>query len=407
MTCQIDAIGIVSATSLLTYDQYMAIVSHGVPENLGYLVKNAACRCGFEALMPGTKSVVCCALRMPELPEVLRPYLARFCAFGDYHAIVRERLTAFAEKLCQHYGVQNYRICVDSAPILERELAVRAGLGKIGHNRMVIHPELGSYVVLGEILVDVDLMAYESEIVRLSDKPSATEVSNGVMPGACGCCASGHRLCAAACPTGALTEDGYDFHRCLAYWTTQHRGEMPEAFALAMGACLWGCDRCQIACPRARGGQQKVAARMAQPRHSDAAGAYDGDSRIAHAPNKNLSTHDEMIKNSECSVDCEYNANSRCDDVYNTNPEKCEPVIYGLKWAEMLEMSAGQLRRSLANTAMGGAHPYMVQRNLCLVIGNLGFWHYEKQLVEVCRSHACEWVRSAAERALKRFEKGE
>ena len=407
MTCQIDAIGIVSATSLLTYDQYMAIVSHGVPENLGYLVKNAACRCGFEALMPGTKSVVCCALRMPELPEVLRPYLARFCAFGDYHAIVRERLTAFAEKLCQHYGVQNYRICVDSAPILERELAVRAGLGKIGHNRMVIHPELGSYVALGEILVDVDLMAYASEIVRLADKPSATEVSNGLMPGACGCCASGHRLCAAACPTGALTEDGYDFHRCLAYWTTQHRGEMPEAFAQAMGACLWGCDRCQIACPRARGRQQNVAARMALPRHSDAAGAYDGDSRIAHASNKNLSTYCDVMENSICVKSDEECTDIQSVDAYCADFETREPVILGLKWSEMLGMSAGQLRRSLADSAMGGAHPYMVQRNLCLVIGNLGFWHYEKQLTEVCRSHACEWVRSAAERALKRFEKGE
>lgn len=364
----IDAIGIVTTHELRTYAQFMRIISNGVPENLGYLVKNGACRQHFEALMPNTQSVVCCAVCMPELPENLRPYLARFCAFGDYHADLRAHMETLAQGLCEKYGVTQYRICVDSAPILERELAVRAGLGSIGYNRMVIHPKLGSYVALGEILVDVNLTPYAAEIERLATVPKDADVDVLLTPGKHHCCALGHRRCTAACPTGALSDQGYDMHRCLAYWTTQHKGEIPEEFARAMGSSIWGCDRCQMACPRAGGCPQNQAARMAQTRHSDAPGGAYADIGIA--------------------------------------PEQEESTIEGMKWSEMLLISAGKLRKGLEKSAMGGAHPYMVQRNLCIVIGNLGFSHYEKTLLQVCETHTCDWVKTAAKRALAMFDKG-
>ena len=327
----IDALGIIPASATLTYGKYREIVDNGVPPQLEYLRRNAECRAGFESLMPGTKSIVCCAIAMPRLAETAPCKFARFCALGNYHDVFRDALGQLDGMLRDLYPIQNSRICVDSAPILERELAVRAGLGSIGFNHMVIHPELGSFIALGELLLDVDL----SGETWLNYRTGPFNAQS-LVPGAHGCCDPSKRRCVAACPTHALTANGYDYHRCIAYWTTQHKGEIPEEFASAMGDVLWGCDRCQNACPRS--------------------GKYVGASR----------------------------------------PSPLET----LEIVEILTLSGKALRKRLENSPLFDAAPNMVQRNAAIVAGNTHDTRYRDILESVAQNHACDWVRATAVRSL-------
>ncbi len=335
----IQAVGLVPATKTLTYHRYCEAISAGLPPQLEYLARNAACRIDFEALMAGTVTVVCCAVFLPVFDIRTPIHYARFCAIGDYHLVVRERIAALEAWLRSRYPIQNSRICVDSAPVLERELAVRAGIGSIGRNHQVFHPEYGSYIVLGELLVDVDLMPFREEI-EFGVIPH-TEEFGDFTPGNTGCCEG---RCVEACPTQALTKHGYDASRCLAYWTTQHKGQIPEPFASAMQDVIWGCDRCQIICPR-----------------------------NANVPAALIS-----------------------DD---SNP------LNTLTMREILTLSARKLRQRLSNSCIADAHPYMLVRNACLVIRNTHTASlYRHELEQLSTSHACEWVRDTARLALESSE---
>jgi len=127
-------------------------------------------------------------------------------------------------------GSYQHRICVDSAPALERSLAYSSGLGFIGKNNMLIRPGYGSYFYLAEIFTTAPL-----------------DFSHGtLLENQCGSCS----LCMDACPTGALEKPFVlDSSKCLSYLTIEHRGEIPEAWANKLGRCFFGCDRCQEVCP--------------------------------------------------------------------------------------------------------------------------------------------------------------
>ncbi|MBQ9243730.1 MAG: DUF1730 domain-containing protein [Proteobacteria bacterium] len=329
----IDALGVVSAGPMRSFDMYRQIIGRGLPPQLDYLWRNADCRRDLEAILPGTKSVVCCAVALPAFRGDASRRYARFCTLGDYHQTLRVKLQGLDACLRAHFPIAQSRICVDSAPVLERELAVRAGLGDIGFNRIVSHPELGSFIVLAELLVDTDLTEYREKLsFRANPEPAEGA------PGARACCPPGHRACVRACPVGALTEDGYDLNRCLAYWTTQHKGDIPEPYAAAMGDMIWGCDRCQKACPRNR--NAVPAAAQASP-------------------------------------------------------------LETLSFDDILTLSARQLRKRLADTPLADGNPNLLVRNVCIAIGNMGDSKYAVRLGNIARSHACDWVRRAAERALK------
>lgn len=158
-----------------------------------------------------------------------RGRVARYARGRDYHRIMRSRMEGMVRELRRGFGAtMRARVCVDTSAILERSLASAAGLGWIGKNTMVIHPRMGSFFFLGEIITDLALEP---------DQP---------MPDRCGTC----MRCLEACPTGALPAPYVmDARRCISYLTIEHRGEVEPELADRMGNWVFGCDICQTVCP--------------------------------------------------------------------------------------------------------------------------------------------------------------
>lgn len=175
--------------------------------------------------------------RSTEPPDPTRGWISRYAWGSDYHDTLRERLQAWAERL--HAFAQSrspaepgadpaqFHCVVDTAPLIERDAAARAGLGWQGKNTCLIHPRAGSYFFLGVVLTSLDLS---------HDTP---------LPDRCGSCTR----CIEACPTQALTPYAMDASRCLAYLNIEQRGSIPEAYRSAMGNNVLGCDICQDVCP--------------------------------------------------------------------------------------------------------------------------------------------------------------
>lgn len=155
--------------------------------------------------------------------------IARYAWGEDYHIVLRDRLLTLVEVLRSALTEAfHFRVCVDTAPVLERELAARAGVGWIGKNTLVLHRRLGSYFVLGEIITDLEIAP---------DVPVADR---------CGSCTA----CLDACPTGAFPAPyQMDASRCISYLTIEHRGPIDEELAERSDQWLFGCDVCQEVCP--------------------------------------------------------------------------------------------------------------------------------------------------------------
>lgn len=194
-------------------------------------------------LLDGAQSIVSVALNYYPRHLLATDQLQfAYYAYGqDYHDVMRQRLRLLATALgldmsTEEGRAETFKLCCDTVPIMDRYWAWRAGLGWIGRNKNLILPHLGSYFFLGEIITTRTFDRY--------DEPMADH---------CGTC----DLCLKACPTGALTRsaDGQttlDARRCLSYLTIEHRGDLPADAAAAMGNCVYGCDRCQQACPHNR-----------------------------------------------------------------------------------------------------------------------------------------------------------
>lgn len=159
-----------------------------------------------------------------------RGQIARYARGRDYHTVMKVRLHALADRLRIDYPGSEFRSFVDTAPVLERELAVASGLGWQAKNTMLIHPKLGSYLLLGGMATTLPLL------------PPA---ESSPTPDHCGTCTR----CIDACPTRAITPYHVDGQKCISYLTIEHRSMIPGDLLGAMGDWIYGCDICQEVCP--------------------------------------------------------------------------------------------------------------------------------------------------------------
>lgn len=224
-------------------------LGEGGHAGMGYLEKHAALRHDPRTLLPAARSVLCVALDYAppagtaEASTDFWQGIARYARGEDYHDAMREKLGRVKVAIEAAVPGVEARICVDTAPLLEREWAARAGLGSFGKNTNLLHPEGGSFFLLAELLLSLDLPP---------DLPVAD---------LCGSCTR----CLEACPTGALSPYRLESSRCISYWTIEHRGEIPSAIRAGMGKWVFGCDICQEVCPWNGDPVGELAAEFATP----------------------------------------------------------------------------------------------------------------------------------------------
>ena len=214
-------------------DSWLTQNFHGEME---YMERHRELRLAPDRLHPGTLRVL--SVRMDynlDKEQTLAPlmqrekaYIARYARGRDYHKLIRRRLQQLAEKITDAVGDFGYRAFVDSAPVLERALAEKAGLGWIGKNTMLINKKAGSWFFLGELFTDLPLPV---------DPPVSAH---------CGTCTA----CLEICPTQAfVAPNQLDARRCIAYLTIELKGSIPEALRPLIGNRVFGCDDCQLICP--------------------------------------------------------------------------------------------------------------------------------------------------------------
>ena len=216
----------------------------GFHAEMGYMERNRHLRLDPTELVPGCQTLIVVALNYyPK--QLLSPegYQIAYYAYGkDYHRVVKDKLQQLLAYIKMLVPDIEGRAFCDTAPLLERYWAVKAGLGFIGRNRQLIIPGKGSYFFLGVLAVTAPLGEETT--------PTDTTDSEGAIF-SCGDC----KRCFIACPTGALTSEGIDCRRCLSYLTIEHRGPIPEELAKKMGRRIYGCDTCQQVCPHNRNAQ--------------------------------------------------------------------------------------------------------------------------------------------------------
>ena len=231
---QVGFAGTDLATAERDLDQWLAEGRHG---DMEWMARHGTKRTRPDELVRGTRSVI--VLRMDYLPADATPLedlldqpdkacISRYAIGRDYHKTLRSRLKKLAQKIEADIGAFGYRVFTDSAPVMEKPLAAKAGLGWIGKHTNLLNRRAGSWFFLGEIYTDLEFSP---------DKPLRDH---------CGSC----RKCIDVCPTQAITAPyQLDATRCISYLTIELKGSIPEEFREAIGNRVYGCDDCQAVCP--------------------------------------------------------------------------------------------------------------------------------------------------------------
>jgi len=230
--CGFELAGIAPAAPAEDFSRFERWVTRGMAGEMRYLTdRRAELRRDPRHLLPTARSVICVGKLYNTSPEIKDPPVSRY-AWGsrDYHHVLRDGLELLAARLHEIEPFES-KMCVDTAPLLERSYARLAGLGWIGKNTCLIHEPLGSWFLLGELLTSLEI------------EPDAPP------PDRCGTCTR----CIDACPTQALVPDGegwtLDSRRCISYLTIELRTPIPEEMRPGVGKHVFGCDICQEACP--------------------------------------------------------------------------------------------------------------------------------------------------------------
>lgn len=234
-----ELVGIAPAVAADGFDRLCEWLDRGYAGAMGYMERHRAARAHPAGVLPSVRSVVMVGMsyrpRDENAPTCNAPSnapsvkVARYARGQDYHGVLRERLKKLLDWLQLQRPGCHGRAVVDTAPLLERDFARRAGLGWFGKNTMLIDKHQGSYLFLGALLVD---------LVLQPDPPHDAEH--------CGRC----RACLDACPTQAFTGAGWlDSRRCISYLTIELRGVIDPGLRAGMGDWLFGCDVCQEVCP--------------------------------------------------------------------------------------------------------------------------------------------------------------
>ncbi len=228
------AAGILAARGPSSWASFRSWLDGGSHGGMEWLERDSEPRRGFSEILPFCASILSVAYAVPGGGA---GNIARYARGDDYHRAVRSRLKEVVSSLRPRFpSGTHFRVAVDTAPLLEREVALRAGLGFIGKNGMLIVPGAGSHVVLGELLTDVPLGA-------ASAAPDPSEVLRFDRCGEC-------RACLDGCPTGAFLAPPFlDARKCLSYLTIEKRGPFEPWEREALGGKLFGCDVCQDVCP--------------------------------------------------------------------------------------------------------------------------------------------------------------
>ena len=213
---------------------WLAQHKHG---EMAWLDRNTDLRKNPDQLIDDARSVLMVAdlyaSRRDNIDEPLKPgegRIARYARGKDYHKVMKKRLMDLADQLRIDHPEADFKVFVDTAPVLERELAQRAGLGWTGKHTLMIHPQAGSYMLLGGIVTTLQLA-----------KPGSQRVE----PDHCGTCTR----CIDACPTDAITPYSVDARRCISYLTIEHRTPIDPELEPKIGNWIYGCDICQEVCP--------------------------------------------------------------------------------------------------------------------------------------------------------------
>jgi len=225
-------------------------LTNGYHGNMDYMARHGLMRARPAELVPGTIRVI--SVRLDYLPQdakfasILKDknkaYISRYALGRDYHKLMRKRLQQLGKKIAEHCSDFNCRPFVDSAPVMERPLAEKAGLGWAGKHTLLINKEAGSWFFLGELFVDIPLPITDNEY----SANAIASIEKQEKINDCGTCVA----CIKICPTKAIVEPyTVDARRCISYFTIESPEAIPEDLRPLMGNRIYGCDDCQLICP--------------------------------------------------------------------------------------------------------------------------------------------------------------